>query len=52
MAIFEDSTIGNPDEIENLGSRSMVGGARLNVCSEVRRRIPWLGFMSKGVFGS
>jgi hypothetical protein len=36
-------------KIENLGNRSRVGGARLNVCSEARRRISWLGFMSKGV---
>jgi hypothetical protein len=50
VAVLEDSAIGNLDEVENLENRSRFGGARLNVCSKAQRRIPWLGFMSKGDF--
>jgi hypothetical protein len=50
VAALEDSAIGNLDEVENSGNRSRVGGAGLSTYSKAQRRIPWLGFMSKGDF--
>jgi hypothetical protein len=47
--VFEDSAIGNLDEVKNSGNRSRVGSARLSAYSEAQGRIWWLGFMSKGV---
>jgi hypothetical protein len=52
MSVFEDSAIGNLDEVEDSGNRSRVGGARLSAYSEAQGIILWLGFMSKGVLES
>jgi hypothetical protein len=48
--VFEDSIIGNLDEVKNWRNRSRVGGIGLKAYSEDPRRISGLGFMSEGDF--